>query len=433
MLEVERLAGPGAAIVASMVFGSHLHGTTTPDSDFDRAMVFVPGGRSIALGTVVEAVRSGTKEDRTARNSADDVDVEAHSLKRFLAMVADGTPRALDMLFAPPSALLEPPSPAWREIAANRHRLVTRKTAGFVEYCRDQAKRYGLKGGRIHALRGVLAWLDGAIAEHGDEARLRDAAGHAGGIEAFIAAASLTATAVVPIPQKFGKPAEPHLECCGKRAPFAASLRKARETYAAQLERYGERARLAEANEGIDWKAVAHAVRVGHEALELLATGRITLPLAQPLAARVLAIKGGRVPYGEASAELEDLIARMEAAGPASALPDEADAGFIDDLVADAYGGSVEAWLRDSRGSRSPAGDRFDVAIDVRELGHVLTGIDEARSSVRAASRRLSGSQKADRLAEAASLDRRYAELDRLMDRHATPVAATNEGNDGHG
>lgn len=51
--------------------------------------------------------------------------------------------------------------------------------------------------------------------------------------------------------------------------PFTGSIKSAREIAQRLVNEYGQRALQAERNEGIDWKALSHAVRVGREALEL--------------------------------------------------------------------------------------------------------------------------------------------------------------------
>ena len=88
---------------------------------------------------------------------------------------------------------------------------------------------------------------------------------------------------------------------------------------------------MAERNEGIDWKALSHAVRVCHEALELMATGWITFPL--PNAAHVLSIKRGQTPYQAVAEEIEDLLEKVEAAQETSVLPEAPYDKFIDELV----------------------------------------------------------------------------------------------------
>jgi hypothetical protein len=99
------------------------------------------------------------------------------------------------------------------------------------------------------------------------------------------------------------------------------------------------RALQAERNQGADWKALSHAVRVGREALEFLETGRITLPL--PFAAEILAIRRGERSYAAVGEEIERLLEAVEGAAARSTLRDEPDRDFIDDLVARAYRASV--------------------------------------------------------------------------------------------
>jgi hypothetical protein len=118
-------------------------------------------------------------------------------------------------------------------------------------------------------------------------------------------------------------------------ANFSATLKHAYDMYKNVLESYGKRAQLAESNDGVDWKALSHAVRVATEALELLQYGRITMPL--PNAAHVLDIKLGRIPYKEVAAEIEELLPLVEAATKRSTLPEKADQEFIDSLVRESY------------------------------------------------------------------------------------------------
>jgi hypothetical protein len=54
--------------------------------------------------------------------------------------------------------------------------------------------------------------------------------------------------------------------------PLTASIKTAREILQRLVTEYGQRALQAERNEGVDWKALSHAVRVGREALELFET-----------------------------------------------------------------------------------------------------------------------------------------------------------------
>jgi hypothetical protein len=102
---------------------------------------------------------------------------------------------------------------------------------------------------------------------------------------------------------------------------------------------YGQRALQAERNEGIDWKALSHAVRVGREALELLQTGKITFPL--PYATEILSIKRGERTYEAVAETIDRLLVDVEEAAVLSSLREEPDFAFMDELVERAYRGKV--------------------------------------------------------------------------------------------
>lgn len=126
-----------------------------------------------------------------------------------------------------------------------------------------------------------------------------------------------------------------HWDVCGRKMPFTTSVKTAREIMQRLVDEYGQRALQAESQQGIDWKALSHAVRVGNQALELLRTGHVTFPL--PNAAHILSIKKGERPYQEVGAEIESLLEEVEAAAEVSTLPAEPDHAWIEEFVADVH------------------------------------------------------------------------------------------------
>jgi hypothetical protein len=316
-------------LVVEMRFGSHLYGTATPQSDLDYKAVYLPDARDILLQRVQPTLALFPAKDPGDRNAPGDVDREIFSLQRYLELLAEGQTIALDMLFAPDSAMTMEPAPLWRDIQANAQRLVTRRASAFLRYCRQQANKYGLKGSRVAAARQAVAVLAAAEATYGSAARLSAAETE---VTAFAATSEHTTLVDLPTP---GGQLVRHLEVCGKKMPFTSSVKSAREMAARMVDEYGERALQAERNDGIDWKALSHAVRVGREAVEVFTTGRITFPL--PCAAELLAIKRGEVPYEAVAATIEQLLSDVENAADSSTLPDEPDQAFIDDLVVRAY------------------------------------------------------------------------------------------------
>lgn len=329
----------GGVPVRSLVdikFGSHLYGTNTPASDVDYKSVFVPPASDILLQRTKATITNKRPKQPFEKNVAGDIDQESYALHRYLSLLADGQTVALDMLFAPLWSMPSKPSTVWVELVANRHRLLSRKASSFVGYCRTQANKYGIKGSRVHAIRNIVEWFDEAITTHGHLAKL-DAA--ADTLPAFISDRKLDHTAIIHIPHPSRPDPLPHLECCNRKAPFSTSLKDTRAIYGRLLVEYGARALMAERNEGVDWKALSHAVRVGAEALELMSTGWITFPL--PNAAHVLSIKKGELPYAAVAEEIEDLLERVEAAQVTSILPETPDHAFMDDIVQSSYRSEV--------------------------------------------------------------------------------------------
>jgi len=316
-------------LIMEIRFGSHLYGTATPQSDLDFKAVYIPDARDILLQRVRDNISISPDKDAGARNSPGDVDREIFSLQRYLSLLAEGQTMALDMLFAPDSAMTMAPAPLWREVQANAHRLVTRRASAFLRYCRQQANKYGIKGSRIAVARQVLAVFESAEAAYGTTAKLAVAE-----TEMNVFEAGADHSAFVDLPTPSGQIVR-HLEVCGKKMPFTSSIKSAREIAQRLVDEYGQRALQAEQNQGIDWKALSHAVRVGREALELFTTGRITFPL--PCANEMLSIKRGELSYERVAEIIEQLLVQVEAAAEISSLPESPDQAFIDDLVTRAY------------------------------------------------------------------------------------------------
>jgi len=313
--------------IVRMIFGSHLYGTNTPESDTDYKAVHLPSPDDILLQRVPGSVNNKRPKAEGERNIAGDVDEESFSLQRYLGLLADGQTVAIDMLFAPKPVLLQT-SNLWELIYENRHRLLNKRSTAFVGYCRTQANKYGIKGSRVAAARNVTELLARELAEKGSTAKV-------GEIGDALNTLLDPHTAIVDLPVGKDGRVERYVECCNRKVSFGSSIKLAHEIFSRIYENYGKRAQLAERNEGIDWKALSHAVRVGDEAIELLQTGNITFPLRN--ARRILEIKQGLLPYGAVAEEIEGLLTRVEQASVESSLPETADMEFIDDLVLYAY------------------------------------------------------------------------------------------------
>lgn len=318
--------------IVTIKFGSHLYGTSTPASDLDFKSVHIPSAREILLGRAKGAINKARAKAEREKNLPGEVDEESYSLQRYLSLASEGQTVALDVLFAPEWSMVEPPAPEWRTLMQNRERLFTKRAAAFVGYCRQQANKYGIKGSRVAAARSALGLL-AELTERGSAAKLGE---YDSEVAALVAATEHTA--LIDIPSVTGGMIR-HLEVCGRKMPFTSSAKNARDIVQRLVDEYGQRSLAAETQQGVDWKALSHAVRVANQAIEFLSTAHVTFPL--PNAEHVLAIKLGKLPYQEVGAEIEDLLVRVEAASAASSLPDEPDHAWIENFVMSTYRAEV--------------------------------------------------------------------------------------------
>lgn len=301
-------------LIVKMVFGSHLYGTATPNSDRDYKGVYLPTAREILLGRIPKSYNESTG-DQHSKNTSSDVDCEIYSLHYFLQLAVQGETAALDMLHAPVS-LLEQSSDIWAELVAQRHRFYTRNLRAFVGYARRQASKYGIKGSRLSDAKRVLAFFQQ----------------HEPGMKLLELWDSLPeGEHIHKLPSS--DPRHPHrlYQVCGRKLIDTARLAQHIETISKFVEAYGARAKLAEANEGIDWKAVSHAFRAGYQVYRILRDGTFSYPL--PEASFLMRVKQGEIPYREVGPALDRLIEACEELAVKSDLPEKCARNWWDDWL----------------------------------------------------------------------------------------------------
>lgn len=312
-------------LIVRMTFGSSLYGTSTPASDSDFKGVFIPSRRDILLQQAPRARSKSTRPAEALKNSAGDTDTEDYSLHYFVKLLLEGQTTALDMLFAPPSAWMNR-SQSWRDIVERPSIFLSRGCTAFVGYCMTQASKYGIRGSRVAAVRETIVTLE----ELAPETKLVE---H---IDWFrISAQGKEHVAVLLLPERKDGPLVPYLEVCNRKFAFTLKVGYVKSCLQKILGEYGARALAAEKNEGIDWKALSHAVRVIEEAKELLRMHTISFPLRD--AERIRDIKIGKYTYQEVAPWIEQGLLDVERARDESTLPDEPDREAAEDLVARIY------------------------------------------------------------------------------------------------
>jgi len=108
-------------------------------------------------------------------------------------------------------------------------------------------------------------------------------------------------------------------------------------------ERHATRTRERSSEHGYDTKYAMHALRIGIQGIELLQTGRISLPVPEPERARLRAVRAGEVPLDDIVAQLDDVTGLLEQLTAESALPPRADQASVDRFLVAAY---ERAWSR---------------------------------------------------------------------------------------
>lgn len=316
--------------IVKAYFGSHLYGTSTPESDVDFKEIYVPHARDILTGNVKEHMSKNTN-NTSSKNTKDDVDHELYSLKYFFKLAADGETVALDMLHTPPSLVVKSDLPdVWKYIQDNRSRFYTTNMKSYLGYVRKQASKYGVKGSRLAVLRQALKRSNewGQYFDNGAVIRLSHMKN------------------VLPVGE-FASWVETENEKTGKQTFYNLLDRKFQDTltnkeFNAVLvkleENYGERARKAEANEGIDWKALSHACRGGLQLLEIYKTGDLVYPLQD--APFILDVKLGKHTFKTVQEFLEDIVDQVEHAAEQAAkngMQQKVDMSFWDDFLEQVY------------------------------------------------------------------------------------------------
>jgi hypothetical protein len=319
-------------VIVEMKFGSHLYGTDTPESDHDFKGVFLPEAESLILGPAFKGSYAKSINTNTnasdGKNTSQDVDREFYSLHYFLKLALEGQTVALDMLHAPQSAILKS-SHLWDVLVEQRSRFYTKNLKTFIGYARRQAAKYGIKGSRLAEVRMVARFLEKTMhrTKWNEDLKLRDVWDWLpkGEHIYFHSGAS----------DKQDSMSLKMYEVVGKKFQETARISYVLPILLRFITEYGLRAQKAEQNEGVDWKALSHALRAAYQIKELFLDGTMTLPL--PQAGLILAVKQGRIGFKSVQAELEQTMSEVEELALRSELPEKADHKFVRHLLLYAY------------------------------------------------------------------------------------------------
>ncbi|MCQ2444953.1 MAG: nucleotidyltransferase domain-containing protein [Mailhella sp.] len=314
--QVRRLCSEkNAELLYLTVFGSTLYGTEIEGkSDIDVRGIFLPTMESLALNESSHSIHF-TTGGNCSRNGRDDIDIDLWSLQYWLQkLLPAGDTGALDVLFSPSHGECT----LYRDPRLDRVFenpllfLDTNNGQACAEYSLGQAKKYGIKGSRLGALKRVGGCAFGLGSRLGEGARLAEIA------DAVVS--SCDDARFCRIEEVSGAPM---LFLCGKWHALSTKMGEFLTGLDGALKRYGQRASDAEQSGGIDWKAISHAVRAIRQSREILETGKLRFPLESR--EELKGIKTGRMCWEEAEALILKGLEELEvlrAGSPYSVKPD---------------------------------------------------------------------------------------------------------------
>jgi hypothetical protein len=118
-------------------------------------------------------------------------------------------------------------------------------------------------------------------------------------------------------------------EVCNRKIGETASIRYAYDVVSIFYDNYGERARKAASNEGIDYKSISHAFRAAFQVKEILIEGTITFPLKER--DFLIKVKKGKLDYNtEISPYLDKLMLEVDKLSKNSNLLEKVDRNYWD-------------------------------------------------------------------------------------------------------
>jgi len=303
-----------------MVFGSHLYGTSSEESDTDYKGLFVPPIEDCILNKIPKSFNSTTGGE--GKNNKDDIDEEYFSLQQFIKLAKQGEMIVIDMLHAPDDMLLET-SDLWKFLRANRSKFYSKNLAGYLGYIRKQTAKYCVKGSRLSAMKEVIGVIQGTVFEP-RQPKMIDVWND------------------LPINEycymeKNKRSQEEQYTVCGKSLQPTMATDYATSIIQKMYDRYGNRAKMGESNEGIDWKAISHAFRAGYQLKEIYETGDLIYPLKD--AQFIKDVKYGKYHFknDNIGEKLDSILDDINESVLKSDLPEKIDTKWLDSLILDYY------------------------------------------------------------------------------------------------
>lgn len=319
------MSTPNDKTLFRTLYGSRLYGTYLSTSDHDYKSVYLPDIHEMLFGTIFKNAPDGE-----ILVEGKFIQEERIPVQRLLTDFYQGQTYAMELVWATKLFLIRRRSSeqeVFIEMCEDlRHCWLNRNTRVMAGYARGQAMKYSQKGKRLEAaeaLRSILAThnarnstiklvnapdLIGCISELSDEYPDHLSLG------------------TYDITKNEGI-MKPCIRFLGKVLPYSITVEHALVTVNAVVSEYGSRARQAMEASGKDWKAIAHAIRIAQQGIDLHLTGDLLLPFqkGEGWCDYLREVRNGQVPMDQAVEQMERRLTELAALEAKSQWPDSDD------------------------------------------------------------------------------------------------------------
>jgi len=221
-------------------------------------------------------------------------------------------------------------SDIWKKIVNKRELFYTKNMQAFLGYCLRQVAKYSCKGSRLAAAKKVLDYLN-------DNNFIKDMKFNKKfEVDSVIHWKLKEIWNELPEGEHIHKDQiDPNnnrvYEVCGKKVQETASLEYLYNVINKFYDSYGARARQAELNQNVDWKALSHAMRAAVQLKELYTEGTITFPLKDAMLIKY--VKEGLYSYKWVAGLLEKYIEEVKELATKSNYPEKVDRKYWDKFL----------------------------------------------------------------------------------------------------
>lgn len=280
-----------------VVYGSKLYGTSTPTSDTDEKVVYLPALSDMLLGKKLTIYKErfdaeGNRIGDGFTMPDNGVETEYFPLQTFVRDFVNGQTYALEMAYA----FADQPGPVnyAREMVREMvEKFSNAEVYSMVGFAMKQTFDYVRRGERLNAAKAVLEATQnvGVVAaahldQHDGDPRLDTVIDGVSVLDRLAQATGLETEVLVN-----GKKPQNSLKLNGRNYLESTTLSHFQTQVEKIVKQFGDRTNAAAETE-VDFKSLSHAVRVYQQAIELLDTGRITFP--RPNAEFLLRVKQGK-------------------------------------------------------------------------------------------------------------------------------------------